>query len=188
MLEIRHKYVPDNDLLFGSIVVWGSEHAAYRHQSSSRCHKRHMGTQLVESLLQWTQVCRGFLTVIIQKLPHYLLKTLFHYQPTENWMNCELQGLCAIWHNFDALASLLPGVDLHVYGNPVHMLPIEDFLSLCILWKALHGGSLVVISRVYPTVAIGDLANLYLFNNCMTPITVRSITTWHMSQVIMTPY
>ncbi len=30
-------------------------------------------------------------------------------------------------------ASLLPGVDLHVYGNPVHMLPTEDFLSLCIL-------------------------------------------------------
>jgi hypothetical protein len=28
---------------------------------------------------------------------------------------------------------LLPGVDLHVYGNPVHMLPMEDFLSLCIL-------------------------------------------------------
>jgi hypothetical protein len=37
---------------------------------------------------------------------------------------------------------------------------------------------------VYPTVAIGDLANLYLFNNGMTPITVRSITTWHMSHVL----
>ncbi len=91
------------DLLFGSIVVWGSERAAYTHQSSSRCHKRHRGTQLVESLLQWTQVCRGFLTVMMQKLPQYLLRTLFHYQPTENWMNCELQGLCAIWHNVDAL-------------------------------------------------------------------------------------
>ncbi len=30
-------------------------------------------------------------------------------------------------------SSLLPGVDLHVYGNPVHMLPTEDFLSPCIL-------------------------------------------------------
>jgi hypothetical protein len=30
-------------------------------------------------------------------------------------------------------SSLLLGVDLHVYGNPVHMLPTEDFLSLCIL-------------------------------------------------------
>ncbi|CAM6077766.1 unnamed protein product [Sphagnum tenellum] len=90
--------------------------------------------------------------------------------------------------NDETRASLLPGVDFHVYGNPVHMLPTEDFLSLCILWKALHGGSLVVTSRVYPTVAIGDLAKLYLFNNGMTPITVRNITTWHMSQVIMTPY
>ncbi len=30
-------------------------------------------------------------------------------------------------------SSLLPGVDLHVYGNPVHMLPTEDFLSPPIL-------------------------------------------------------
>ncbi len=30
-------------------------------------------------------------------------------------------------------SSLLPGVDLHVYGNHVHMLPTEEFLSLCIL-------------------------------------------------------
>jgi len=56
--EIRHKFVSTGDLLFGSIVVWGSERAAYTHQSSSRCHKRHKDTQLVESLLQWTQVCR----------------------------------------------------------------------------------------------------------------------------------
>jgi hypothetical protein len=54
MLEIRHKYVSAGDLLFGSIVVWGSECATYAHQSSSRCHKRQRGTQLVESLLQWT--------------------------------------------------------------------------------------------------------------------------------------
>ncbi|CAK9200446.1 unnamed protein product [Sphagnum troendelagicum] len=85
-------------------------------------------------------------------------------------------------------SSLLPGVDLHVYGNRVYMLPTEEFLSLCILWKALHGGRLVVTSQVYPTVAIGDLVNLYLFNNGMTPITIQSITTWQMSQVIMTPY
>ncbi len=51
-----------------------------------------------------------------------------------------------------------------------------------------QGGCLVVISWVYPIVAIGNLANLYLFNNGTTPITIRSITTWHMSQVIMTPY
>ncbi len=52
--------------------------------------------------------------------------------------------------------------------------------------KALHSGRLVVTSQVYRTVASGDLANLYLFNNGMTLITVQSITTWHMSQVIWT--
>ncbi len=30
-------------------------------------------------------------------------------------------------------SSLLPGVDLHMYGNLLHMLPTEDFLSPCIL-------------------------------------------------------
>jgi hypothetical protein len=40
---------------------------------------------------------------MMQKLPQYLLRTLFHCQPPENWMDCELQGLCVIWHNVDAL-------------------------------------------------------------------------------------
>jgi hypothetical protein len=44
-----------------------------------------------------------FLTVMMQKLPQHLLKTSFHYHPTENWMNGELQGLCTIWHNVDPL-------------------------------------------------------------------------------------
>jgi hypothetical protein len=39
--------------------------------------------------------------------------------------------------NDETRASLLPGVDLHVYGNPVHMLPTEDFLSPCILVNQL---------------------------------------------------
>jgi beta-fructofuranosidase len=52
----------------------------------------------------------------------------------------------------------------------------------------VQGGRLVFTSRVYPTVATHNLANLYLFNNGTTPITVRKITTWHMSEVIMHPY
>jgi hypothetical protein len=37
-----------------------------------------------------------FLTVMMQKLPQHLLRTLFHYHLVENWMNGELQGLCAM--------------------------------------------------------------------------------------------
>ncbi len=56
MPEIRHiKYVSASDLLFGNIVVWGNERLVYTHRASNRCHKRHMGIQLVESFLQWTR-------------------------------------------------------------------------------------------------------------------------------------
>ncbi|CAK9875877.1 unnamed protein product [Sphagnum jensenii] len=91
-------------------------------------------------------------------------------------------------------SSLLPDVGLPVYGSPVKVLPTEDFLSVRILVDQfivesfVQGGRLVITSRVYPTVATHNLAKLYLFNNGTTPITVRKITTWHMSEVIMHPY
>jgi len=44
-----------------------------------------------------------FFTVMMQKLPQHLLWTSFHYHPTKNWINGELQGFCAIWHNVDVL-------------------------------------------------------------------------------------
>jgi hypothetical protein len=44
---------------------------------------------------------------------------------------------------------------------------------------------MAVTSQVYPIVAVDNLANLYLFNNGMTPITVRSITAYQMKHVAM---
>jgi hypothetical protein len=40
---------------------------------------------------------------MMPKLPQHLLRTSFHYHHAENWMNGELQGFYAIWHNVDAL-------------------------------------------------------------------------------------
>jgi hypothetical protein len=40
---------------------------------------------------------------MMQKLPQRMFRILFHYHLDENWMNGELQGFCAIWHNVDAL-------------------------------------------------------------------------------------
>ncbi len=34
---------------------------------------------------------------------------------------------------------------------------------------------MAITSRVYPRVAVDNLANLYLFNNGTTPVTVRSV-------------
>jgi beta-fructofuranosidase len=46
-------------------------------------------------------------------------------------------------------------------------------------------GRMVVTSRVYPSVAVDDLANLYLFNNGMTRITVRSIDAYPMKPAVL---
>ncbi len=82
------------DLLFGSIVVWGSECPATR-------------IELVADVIRGTGA-PSWLNLFFNgprsaeildspdaKLPQvHLLRTSFHYQPAENWMN-ELQGFCA---------------------------------------------------------------------------------------------
>ncbi len=51
----------------------------------------------------------------------------------------------------------------------------------------VQGGRMAITSRVYPTVAVDDLASLYLFNNGTTPITVRSLDAYQMTHVVMHP-
>jgi hypothetical protein len=46
-------------------------------------------------------------------------------------------------------------------------------------------GRMVVTSQVYPSVAVDDLANLYLCNNGMTPITVWSIDVYPMKPAVL---
>jgi hypothetical protein len=43
----------------------------------------------------------------------------------------------------------------------------------------VQGGRMAITSRVYPRVAVDNLANLYLFNNGTTPVTVRSVDVYH---------
>ncbi|KAH9536138.1 hypothetical protein CY35_17G091200 [Sphagnum magellanicum] len=90
-------------------------------------------------------------------------------------------------------SSLLHDVDKTVYGSDVTVLPTEDFLSLrvivdrSIVESFVQGGRMAITSRVYPTVAVDDLASLYLFNNGTTPITVRSLDAYQMTHVVMHP-
>jgi len=51
----------------------------------------------------------------------------------------------------------------------------------------VQGGQMAITSRVYPTVAVDDLASLYLFNNGTTPITVRRLDAYQMTHVVMHP-
>jgi hypothetical protein len=91
-------------------------------------------------------------------------------------------------------SSLLPGIDNTVYGSKVTVSPTEDSLLLRVLVDRsivesfVQGGQTTITSRVYPKVAIDNLANLYLFNNGTIPITVRSLDAYHMKNVIMHPF
>jgi beta-fructofuranosidase len=91
-------------------------------------------------------------------------------------------------------SSLLPGIDKTVYGSKVTVSPTEDSLLLRVLVDRsivesfVQGGQTTITSRVYPKVAVDNLANLYLFNNGTIPITVRSLDAYHMSHVIMHPF
>jgi sucrose-6-phosphate hydrolase SacC (GH32 family) len=93
--------------------------------------------------------------------------------------------------NDQSRSSLLPDVEKPVYGSYVKVLPTEDFLALRVLVDRfivesfVQHGRMVVTSRVYPSVAVDDLANLYLFNNGMTPITVRSIDAYPMKSAVL---
>ncbi|CAK9264427.1 unnamed protein product, partial [Sphagnum jensenii] len=93
--------------------------------------------------------------------------------------------------NDQSRSSLLPNIHKPVCGGYVKVLPTEDFLTLRVLVDRsivesfVQGGRMVVTSRVYPSVAIGNLANLYLFNNGMTPITMRSITAYSMTHAVL---
>ncbi|CAK9880617.1 unnamed protein product [Sphagnum jensenii] len=90
-------------------------------------------------------------------------------------------------------SSLLKDIDTTVYGSHVKVLPTEDFLSVRVLVDRsivesfVQGGRMAITSRVYPRVAVDNLANLYLFNNGTTPVTVRSVDVYQMTHVVMHP-
>ena len=47
------------------------------------------------------------------------------------------------------------------------------------------GGKTCILSRVYPSIAIGKDAHLYVFNNGEVDIKVSSLTAWEMKKPLM---
>ncbi|XP_024537264.1 acid beta-fructofuranosidase [Selaginella moellendorffii] len=83
-------------------------------------------------------------------------------------------------------SSLEPGIDTTVYGTLFHRLPTEDSLSLrvivdhSIVETFVQGGRACITSRVYPTLATGDKARLFMFNNGTQPVFVKNLDAWKM--------
>jgi beta-fructofuranosidase len=77
-------------------------------------------------------------------------------------------------------------IDHSSYGGAFEVLPSEDKLSMRVLVDSqivesfVQGGRLVLTSRVYPMIAVGQAAHMYLFNNASTNIHVRNVDAWQM--------
>lgn len=52
----------------------------------------------------------------------------------------------------------------------------------------VQGGRITITARAYPTVALEEKANLYIFNNGTTPISVKSLDAWQMNKVVLKPF
>ncbi|MCO5598501.1 hypothetical protein L7F22_052598 [Adiantum nelumboides] len=96
--------------------------------------------------------------------------------------------------NDQSRSTLASEVDIATYGNIVPVLESETSLSLrvivdhSIVETFAQGGRTCITSRVYPTLALDDSAQLFVFNNGTMPITLQSLTAWEVSNVYMHAY
>ncbi|KAJ8442928.1 hypothetical protein Cgig2_022294 [Carnegiea gigantea] len=85
-------------------------------------------------------------------------------------------------------SSLNSTPDKTTYGTFVHVDPIHEGLSLRILIdhsvveSFAAKGKNVITARVYPTLAIGDKAYLYAFNNGTRSVQITRLTAWSMKK------
>lgn len=83
------------------------------------------------------------------------------------------------------------GADLTTYGSTVHIHESDTGLSLrvivdhSIVETFAQGGRTVTTSRVYPKLAIGQSAHVFLFNHGFEEIVVQSISTWNMKSAML---
>ncbi|KAI5057279.1 hypothetical protein GOP47_0027294 [Adiantum capillus-veneris] len=96
--------------------------------------------------------------------------------------------------NDQSRSTLASEVDIATYGSVVPVLETETSLSVrvivdhSIVETYAQGGRTCVTSRVYPTLALEDAAQLFVFNNGTMPVTLQSLTAWQVSKVYMHAY
>ncbi|CAM6115791.1 unnamed protein product [Calypogeia fissa] len=83
-------------------------------------------------------------------------------------------------------------IDRTVYGHYYEILESDEELTLRLLVDHslvetfVQGGRFTFAARIYPTLAIGNKAKLFLFNNGTTNIKVNSLDVYQMGSVTMT--
>ncbi|CAM6104416.1 unnamed protein product [Calypogeia fissa] len=99
------------------------------------------------------------------------------------------------WNTFvcsdQSRSSLYWNLDKQVYGHYLEIVEADEELTLRVLVDHsivetfVQGGRFAITARIYPTLAIGSNAKLFLFNNGTTPIKVKSLDVYQMGAVTM---
>ncbi|WCJ34283.1 Beta-fructofuranosidase insoluble isoenzyme 1 [Euphorbia peplus] len=64
-------------------------------------------------------------------------------------------------------------------------LKLRSLIDHSVVESFAEGGKTVILSRVYPTLAVSNAAHLYVFNNGSETITVDSLKAWSMKNPVM---
>eukprot|EP01018_Ginkgo_biloba_P030546 Gb_41695 [translate_table: standard] len=96
--------------------------------------------------------------------------------------------------NDETRSSLASDLIKRVYGSSVTVLSDERTISFRVLVDHsivetyAQGGRACITSRVYPTRTLDGAADIFLFNNATTSVTLRSLDAWQMASASMRPY
>ncbi|KAI5068194.1 hypothetical protein GOP47_0016539 [Adiantum capillus-veneris] len=91
-------------------------------------------------------------------------------------------------------SSLSTDPDKTAYGSFIPVFGNETTMSLRVLVDHsivetfAQGGKVCITSRVYPTKAINEEAQVYVFNNGSVPIQLKKLTAWEMETVDIGPF
>ncbi|KAL5710597.1 beta-fructofuranosidase [Ranunculus cassubicifolius] len=125
----------------------------------------------------------GLLTLASNQLQEYTA-IFFHIFKTEDK---PIVLMCA----GGPMSSLTTNLYKPSYGGFVDVdikdgsLSLRSLIDHSVVESFGAGGKVCITSRVYPTLAIGSDAHLYLFNNGTTPITVKKLDAWSMNKARM---
>ena len=64
-------------------------------------------------------------------------------------------------------------------------LSVRSLIDHSVVESFGQGGKTVITSRIYPTLAVGDNAHLYLFNNGTETVTVETLDAWSMKKPLL---
>ncbi|CAI9291296.1 unnamed protein product [Lactuca saligna] len=113
-------------------------------------------------------------------------KNLTEYTPTYFYIAKDKHGDLSTFFCIDqSKSSIAKDVDKSIYGSTVPILEDEKLSMRILVDHSIvegyaQGGRTCITSRVYPTEAINDDAQIFLFNNATNVTVIASLKVWQM--------